>query len=270
MRLHWVEAGSGTPVVLLHGFPEFWWGWRRQIPALAGAGLRPLAADLRGYNRSDRPAGIRPYRMEALVGDVAGLIETAAAGRAHVAGHDWGGVIAWYLAMTRPELVDRLVIINAPHPRAFRRELRRPEQMLRSWYAGAFQLPLLPEIVLRMRDYAMIERIFRDSPVRPGAFTEDDIARYVEQAGGPGALTAMLAYYRAATRYPTPPVRTIDHPTMLIWGEKDQALSPRLTKGLEPLVPRLRLECIPDASHWVLAERPERVNELLLDFLCAP
>src|SRR5262249_33835635 len=140
LRLHYVEAGAGPPVLLLHGFPEFWYSWRHQLPALAGAGFRAWAPDLRGYNESEKPAGVRNYRVRLLVEDVAGLIRHTGAGRATVVGHDWGGVIAWRLAMDRPELVERLVILNAPHPGAFLRELRNPAQWLRSAYVLFFQL----------------------------------------------------------------------------------------------------------------------------------
>jgi pimeloyl-ACP methyl ester carboxylesterase len=267
VRLHWVEAGTGTPVLLLHGFPEFWWEWRHVIPALADRGYRAVAPDMRGYNLSDKPRGASAYRMETLVGDVQGLIRHLGVPRVHVVGHDWGGVVAWWLAMLAPEMVDRLVIINAPHPQAFKRELMTPDQMMRSWYAAAFQVPRLPEAAFRARNFALLERIFRASSVRPGAFSDDDIRRYKEAAARPGAITAMINYYRAAARFPSPPTQTITRPTLLIWGEQDEALSIRLTEGLDAWVPGIRVERIPGVSHWVPAEAPERVNALLADFL---
>ena len=270
VRLHWVEAGAGPPVLLLHGFPQFWWMWRHQIGPLANAGFRVIAPDLRGYNLSDKPSGVSAYRMENLVADVEALIRHAGAQRAHVVGHDWGGLIAWWLAMLAPERVDRLAVLNAPHPRAFRREIRTPDQMLRSWYAAAVQVPVVPEAAIRANDFALLERAFRASTVRPGAFTDDDIRRYKEAAAHPGALTAMLNYYRAAARRPAPPTSRIDRPTLLIWGKRDQALSLRLTYGLERWVPGIRIERIPDASHWVAEEAPERVAALLADFLPRP
>ncbi len=269
VRLHWVEAGQGPLVLLLHGFPEFWYEWRHQLPALAAMGFRAVAPDLRGYNLSEKPRGIGSYRIEQLVGDVQGLIRHLGAERAHVVGHDWGGLVAWWLAMLAPERIDRLVIINAPHPDAFRRELMTPQQMVRSWYAAAFQVPVLPEAAFRANGYGLLEQIFRASSVRPGAYSDQDIRRYQEAAARPGALTAMINYYRAAARYPSPPTRTIPHPTLLIWGEQDQALSIRLTEGLEPWVPAIRIERIPDVSHWVPAEASDRVNALLRGFLSA-
>jgi epoxide hydrolase 4 len=267
VRLHRVEAGTGTPVVLLHGFPEFWWGWRRQLPALASAGFRAVAPDLRGYHFSEKPSGVGSYRVETLAADIAALIAALGVERAHLVGHDWGGVVAWYTAMLYPERVERLVVMNAPHPEAFRRELRRGPQALRSWYAGFFQLPLLPETAFRAGDYRLVDRVFRSAAGRGGVFSEAELARYREAAARPGALSAMLHYYRAAVRFPRPRTRTIPHETLLVWGERDPALGVELTEGLEPWVPRLRVERIPEAGHWVQHEASERVNQLLVDFL---
>ncbi|HVG46023.1 MAG TPA: alpha/beta hydrolase [Longimicrobium sp.] len=274
VRLHWVEQGAGPLVVLLHGFPEFWWGWHRQIPALAAAGFRVVAPDLRGYNLSEKPKGAGSYRVSILAQDVASLIHHLGEERAHVAGHDWGGVVAWRLALAHPERVDRLIVLNAPHPAVFNRELKRPRQFLRSWYAMFFQLPLLPEAVFRANDYATLERIFRKSPARPGAFSDDDVRRYKEAMARPGALTAMLAYYRTFARTlgssggsgGREAKRTVTRPTLVIWGERDTALNPHNLDGLEEYVPDLRIERLP-ASHWVLADEPERVSERMIRFL---
>jgi pimeloyl-ACP methyl ester carboxylesterase len=262
-----VEAGAGPLVVLLHGFPQFWWAWRWQIPALAAAGYRVVAPDLRGYNLSEKPARVAAYRIEQLMADVVGLVRHLGVEKAHVAGHDWGGVIAWWMGMLAPQHVDRLAILNAPHPRAFARELMTPDQMLRSWYAAAFQLPILPEAAFRRGEFALIERIFQGEAVRPGAFTDQDIQLYREAAARPGAIKAMLDYYRAAARHSSPRSRRIALPTLVIWGDRDPALSVRLTHGLEKWVPDIRVEHLPEASHWVMEEFPDRVNELLLGFL---
>jgi epoxide hydrolase 4 len=267
VRLHWVEAGEGPVVLLLHGFPEFWWEWRHVLTPLARLGFRAVAPDMRGYNRSEKPEGIASYRTERLVEDVRALVRHLGVERAHLVGHDWGGVVAWWTAMHAPEVVERLGIVNAPHPAAFRRALRTPEQMLRSWYAGAFQLPVLPEAVFRWNRFALLERVFRASSVRPGSFSDDDIRRYREAAARPGAISAMIHYYRAAARFPSPGTRIIPHPTLLVWGVNDQALSPQLTEGLEEWVPDIRVERIPGVSHWVPAEAPDRLNALLADFL---
>ncbi|MEW5931062.1 MAG: alpha/beta hydrolase [Gemmatimonadota bacterium] len=267
VRLHYVEAGEGPLVVLLHGFPEFWYEWRHQIPALAAAGFRVAAPDMRGYNLSDKPEGVDAYRIEPLVEDVAGLVRHLGVERAHLVGHDWGGVVAWYFAMLRPELLDRLAILNAPHPAAFAREIVKPDQMLRSAYAGFFQLPAVPELALRAADFALLERVLRTEPARPGAFTDVDVERYKEAFARPGALTASLNYYRAFARGDKPPVRPVAAPTLLVWGEKDPHLVVRLTEGLEEWVPGIRVERIPEASHWVAADEPELVSRLLAGFL---
>jgi pimeloyl-ACP methyl ester carboxylesterase len=273
VRLHYVEAGAGPLVVLLHGFPEFWYSWRHQIPVLAAAGFRVLAPDLRGYNLSDKPAGVEDYRVEELTADVAGLIAHAGGRRAAVVGHDWGGVVAWHLPVHHPDSVGRLAVLNAPHPAAYGRELRRLGQLLRSWYVFFIQLPLLPEALFRTGDYAALGRVLRREPVRPAAFSDEDVERYKEAFRRPGALTAALNYYRAAfrqgrigaaRRFPA-----VNVPTLLLWGDRDRYLSPRLAEGLGPWVPDLRVERFPDASHWLQNDAPGRVNELLVEFLRA-
>jgi epoxide hydrolase 4 len=283
VRLHYVEAGEGPLVVLLHGFPEHWYAWREQIPALVAAGYRVVVPDMRGYNRSEKPHGTESYRMDEFVGDVVSLIEVCGEGRASVVGHDWGGVTAWEVAARHPEAVDRLVVLNAPHPAVYRRELRsrRSDQRKRSSYALFFQLPRLPEALFRVRGYRAIERLFREGPEDPDAFDAEEIARYKRACARPGAMTSMLNYYRAAFRGQIRSIlpgerspdrareERIDRPTLLIWGMRDRALSPRLTEGLERWVPDLRVERLPEASHWVQADEPDRVHELLVDFLDA-
>jgi pimeloyl-ACP methyl ester carboxylesterase len=270
VRLHCVESGSGPLVVLLHGFPEFWYSWRHQIPALARAGFHVVAPDLRGYNDSDRPADVSSYRVSSLVEDIAGLIEDAGAGRAYLVGHDWGGVIAWRVAALRPGLVRRIAILNAPHPAAYREELRRnPGQWLRSSYILLFQLPWLPERLLGTANLALLERAWRRQPVHPGAFSAQDIAAYKQALGRPGGLRGPLHYYRAALRHPqdlSASPQSIDVPSLLIWGERDPYLSPSLPERATRWVSDLRIERIPDASHWVQNDVPDRVNRLLIDF----
>jgi pimeloyl-ACP methyl ester carboxylesterase len=270
VRLHYVEQGQGPLVVLLHGFPEFWYSWRHQIPTLAEAGFRVIAPDQRGYNTSEKPRGVRSYRVEHLVDDVAALIQHAGESRATVVGHDWGGAVAWAVPMLRPEVVDKLIVLNAPHPQAYNRELRRFRQLLRSWYVFFFQLPWLPEAGIRFRHYRLIERTMTREPKRPGAFSEDDIAAYKQALAQPGALSAGINYYRAAVRrnpFASSMLRQIDTPTLLIWGEEDPYLGIRLTEGLQQWVPKIRVERIPNASHWVQIDAAERVNELMIDFL---
>lgn len=271
LRFHYVEAGTGPLVVLLHGFPEFWYSWRHQISALAGAGFHVIAPDLRGYNESDKPAGVRHYQISLLVGDVLGLIQQAGATRAVVVGHDWGGIIAWRLALDHPEAVERLVILNAPHPAAFFRALRYPRQWLRSWYILFFQLPWLPECLLQGADFWLLERMFRHQPTRSAAFSPQDIRRYKRAWSAPRALTSALHYYRAALRYPARQTQDnfglIGMPTLLIWGERDLYLGIQLIEDCSRWVPNLQVERIAAASHWVQNDAPERVNHLLLEFL---
>jgi pimeloyl-ACP methyl ester carboxylesterase len=269
LRLHYVEMGAGPLVVLLHGFPEFWYCWRHQLPALAGAGFRAVAPDLRGYNDSDKPAGVAHYRLDEVARDIAELVRHLGE-RAVVVGHDWGGAVAWHLAIHRPEVVRGLVVLNAPHPIVFLRELSGPFQWARSWYIFLFQLPALPEWLARAGDFALLERIFRRQPVRRGAYTDEDLARYKEALGKPGALTAALNYYRALLRYPGVfwrPVPRVRVPTLVIWGERDPSLGVGLSEGLPRWAPGVRVARLPDASHWVQNDAPERVNALLLGFL---
>jgi pimeloyl-ACP methyl ester carboxylesterase len=276
--IHYVAAGPASgdrpPVVLLHGFPEFWYGWRQQIPALAAAGFHAVAPDLRGYNRSGKPPRVRDYRTEVLVADVLALVRHVArrTGRANIVGHDWGGVVAWHFAMRHPEAVERLVILNAPHPAAYLRELRRsPAQLRRSWYVGFFQLPWLPEALIRFDDFAALRRLFERDPARRGAFTRSDIERYILAFAQPNALSGAINYYRAVFREGptriTRAVRRIDVPTLAIWGQNDRYLIPQLASGLEPWVTDLRVERLERASHWVQHDEPEAVNRLLLEFL---
>jgi epoxide hydrolase 4 len=280
VRLHLVEAGSGPLVVLLHGFPEFWYSWRHQIPALADAGFRVAAPDMRGYNLSDKPRGVESYRGEALAGDVRALIEALGEDRAHVVGHDWGAQVTWETAMRHPEHVDRLAILNVPHPTRMLEGLRTPSQLRRSWYMFFFQLPGVPEAAFRRNDFAWPRKVLREDPVSPDAFREEDIERFVEAWSQPGAVGAMIDYYRAAFRNPAalnallgrgdgPPDLSVVHaPTLVIWGERDTALGSELAEPDRRWVPNLvEVERLPDASHWVQNDAPERVNELLRRFL---
>jgi pimeloyl-ACP methyl ester carboxylesterase len=272
VRLHYVEAGTGPLAVLLHGFPEFWYSWRHQIPVLAAAGFHVLALDMRGYNESDKPRGVESYRMALLTEDVAQVVQHVGGGRGTVIGHDWGGAIAWDVAMNRPDVVERLVVLNGPHPAAFQRELRTPGQLRRSWYIFFFQLPWLPERRFRAGNYAMLERTLRGEPHRPGAFSDADIQRYKDALSRPGALTAAINYYRAAMRHRRrlpQRLHPIHVPTLLLWGERDRYLGPRLLEGLEPWVPGLQIRRFPNASHWLQNEEPEQVNAALLAFLKA-
>jgi len=268
--LHVARAGSGPPVLLLHGFPQNWRCWRNQVGPLVRAGFSVHAVDLRGYGDSDRPPQQCAYRLPHLVEDVAALVRATGAARAHVVGHDWGGIVAWSFAATHAELLDRLVILNAPHLGLYYRSLWRSSQLLRSWYVGFFQLPWLPERALAARDYRAIRETLRKTTARPGAISEEEIDGYVDALRKPGALKAALDYYRAnvftggsrAIRQ----VR-IEAEALVIWGERDPALSVRVLDGLEQVAPRSRVLRLPDAGHWVPSEAPDEVNAAIVESL---
>jgi pimeloyl-ACP methyl ester carboxylesterase len=274
VRLHYVEAGEGPLVLLLHGFPQFWYQWRHQVPALVEAGFRVVAPDMRGYNLSDKPPGVRPYRLELLARDVERLILACGEGTADVVGHDWGAIAAWIAAMRYPGRVGRLAILNVPHPVRFLDGLMSPMQLLRSSYAFFFQIPQLPEKVIRAGDFAILRSVLGGDPVRPETFTAEDIERYMEAIARPGALTASLNYYRALLRTPGETrtlLRSVEAPVLVIWGERDRFLSRRLSEPPHLWVPNLvGVKRLPDASHWVAEDRPLEVNTLLLDFLSSP
>jgi len=265
LRLHYAEIGSGPLVMLLHGFPECWYEWHMIMPTL-GTRFHVVAPDMRGYNWSDKPSGVDAYSMRSVSADIAALIRSFGDEQAFVVGHDWGGVVAWEMALRYPELVEKLVIVNAPHPDVMARELRTPEQFRRSLYALFFQLPLLPEVAVRL----MLRQGLRGTAFVPGAFPDDALDVYENAVSRPGAATAMLNYYRAtgrsALRILTTRREQVRLPTLVIWGMKDVALGPRLLEGLEEYVPDLRIERIEQSGHWVPEEKPGRVAELLLQF----
>lgn len=268
VTLHYVTAGKGPLVVLLHGFPEFWYSWRHQIPVLVEAGYRVVAPDQRGYNRSDKPKKVSDYRIEKLVADIAGLIEVCGEQSAVIVGHDWGAAVAWAFAMTHPEMTERLVICNVPHPLMFEKGLRTLKQLRKSWYMGAFQLPGIPERAWAARDFALLRRLLKNDPTNENAFTDEDIERYVEAMSQPGALTGAINWYRAIARhYPRELYARIDAPTLVIWGCKDVALGEELAVPPPEAVPNCRVEKLPDISHWTQVDAPEKVNALLLHFL---
>lgn len=276
VALHVAEAGppDGDRVVLLHGFPEFWYGWRHQIPVLAEAGYRVVAPDLRGYAGSDRPPAVRDYALDAVAGDVAGLVDAVGGQGATVVGHDWGGILAWVAAARYPEAVRRLVVLNAPHPAVARRALRDPLQALRFGYAAAFQVPGLPERLLSARRGALVRALLRGASTRPGAFSEADLARYGAAFSSPDALRGPLAYYRAAARGPapsTPSARgTVRAPVTVLWGTRDPVLPLGLADPGRAVAPHVRVVPIAGAGHFVQADAPERVNAELLATLRGP
>jgi pimeloyl-ACP methyl ester carboxylesterase len=294
IRLHCAVDGAGPLVVFLHGFPQCWYAWRHQLAALAPH-FRVVAPDLRGYNESDKPAGVAAYALPELVADVAGLVAAFDAHDAVIVAHDWGGAIAWQFAMDHPELTKRLVVMNSPHLALFQQHLRtNPGQLLKSWYMLFFQIPWLPETLLGLNHAWVIGNAVRRSAIQKDAITADDLRVLRDAASRPGALRSGINYYRAVFRSDEsvaglpaflrrflygeralPPPREhledwpkITAPTMLIWGEQDIALRKELTYGMDPLFTSPpRIEYIPDSGHWVQEEKAELVNRLLLDFL---
>jgi epoxide hydrolase 4 len=271
VTLRVAQAGppDGPLVLLLHGFPESSFGWRHQIPALAAAGFRVWAPDGRGYAGSDAPPGIEAYAIPRLVADVVGLIDAAGRDRAHVVGHDWGGVVAWKVAEGHPERLGRLVVLNAPHPRVHQELLRRrPRQVAKSLYMLFFQIPLLPEALLGARDHRALADAMRRSS-RPGTFDEAELDAYRTEWRRPGALRAMLDWYRAAVRHGG---RKVDRPrirvpTLVLWGERDAFLETEGATASAELCDEARVERFPDATHWLQHEEAERVNAKLIAFL---
>lgn len=270
IKIHTHIAGpvGGEPVVLLHGFPEFWYGWRSQIPVLAGLGYRVIVPDQRGYNLSDKPKGLRHYDIDLLARDVIGLIEGLGYQRVHLAGHDWGGLVAWWVAMHYPEWVNRLAILNAPHPYAMMQNLYRNRiQRCRSWYILFFQLPFLPEWALSYAGHNTAARMLERGGL-PGSFLPADIEHYRQAWGQPRAWTGMINWYRAIRRLIFGRISSIrvQMPAIIIWGEQDRALGAEMAEKSLAYCDQGRLELIPEATHWVQHDAADRVNERLVDF----
>jgi len=270
IRMHYVTQGSGPLIVLLHGFPEFWYSWRFQIPFLAEHGYTVVAPDLRGYNETDKPR--KGYDTATLARDIEGLIKALGQEKAIIAGHDWGGAVAWIFAARYPEMTERLIILNAPHPLAFQREMRTLRQLRKSWYIFFFQLPWLPEYILLRNNANEVGRMLRGAAVQKTVFPRAVTAKFQQAMNMPGAMTAALNYYRQLMRAPWSLAASnngllVKAPTLVIWGEQDIALGIELLNGLERWVHNIQIQRIPDSGHWVQQEQPELVNQFMLEFL---
>ncbi len=270
-----LACGSGDTLALcLHGFPEVALSWKSQMLALAKAGFRVWAPNQRGYGQSARPARVGDYAIEHLMTDVAGLIDASGAKRVVLLGHDWGALVAWCFATRQTRPLERLVIINVPHPVCFARALRqRWGQRLRSWYAGFFQVPRLPEWLLSRRGAKPVVNMLLRTSTAPKTFPRDLLEATRANAAQPGALKAMIDWYRAflgggglrrQLRLGFPPIRI---PVLMLWGEKDTALAKYTTDGTAEFAPDLDLRFLPGVSHWVQQDATEICNEALLDFL---
>jgi pimeloyl-ACP methyl ester carboxylesterase len=269
LDFHVAECGDGDRLALcLHGFPEFWISWRHQMPLLAELGWRVQAPDLRGYGGTEKPSRREDYALERLLDDVAALIDLSGAREVMLVAHDWGGLIAWFFAMRGIRALDRLVIMNLPHPGAAERAFGL-RQLRSSWYALFFQLPCLPERMLTASGAKLISQMFSGTSSHPERFPEEILEQYRQAVLLPGAPKAMLDYYRAflwggglrrqrALGFPQ-----IDIPTLMLWGENDVALTKGTTVGTDAFVSDLTLRYLPDASHWVQQDQPEVVNAML-------
>lgn len=264
IRLHTAFAGpkDGEPVILLHGFPDAWFGWELQIHALAAAGFRVVAPDQRGYNLSDKPKGVASYHMRILVADVIGLADSLGFKRFCLAGHDFGAMVSWHLAMQYPERLKRLAIANVPHPLVMRSYIRKhPSQMRKSWYAFFFQLPALPERVVRANNWRMLM-----SAMSVG-LSEEERTRYRMAWAQPDAITSMINWYRATLRH-QPRLTGSPHisvPTLVVWGKLDPYIGYEMAPLSADLCDDGRLITFEDATHWVMQDKPEEVSRLLIE-----
>ncbi len=271
IKLHVVQTGpeDGPLVILLHGFPEFWYGWRNQIPYLAKSGFRLWVPDQRGYNLSDKPKGIEAYNVDNLAEDVIGLIYASRREKISLVGHDWGAGVAWWVAEKYPESLEKLVIINVPHGSVMLNNLKHnPTQLLKSWYMFFFQIPWLPEAIARFRNWHLLVNTLRKTS-RIDTFTDSDIEYYRQAWSQPEAYTSMLNWYRALfqKRPKLSPIHRITVPTLLIWGAKDIFLGREMVQPSVDLCSEGSLVFIEEATHWVQHEEPDQVNELIVNFL---
>jgi pimeloyl-ACP methyl ester carboxylesterase len=268
LELYVAEVGAGQPVLILHGFPAYWADFSEQMLALANAGYRAIAPDLPGYAESDKLPHTLDYRSTLLTADLASLIRALGLQSAHVVGHDWGGTLAYCLASEYPELVTRLVVLNAGHPELFRLALRHFEQIRLSWYMFLFQLPWLPEWLVQRRVALTIA--LRGMLVRKAGMSDAELDRYVAAMRTKGAAHAAVSYYRAAFRAPVRAERVISQRTLVLWGEQDKALSARLLlTNLSEHVPNSSVERFAGAGHWLHRDLPEIVNQRLCAFFAS-
>jgi pimeloyl-ACP methyl ester carboxylesterase len=280
VRLHYASCGHGKLVLFAHGFPEFWYAWKNQLLEF-GRGYRAVAPDMRGYNFSDKPAGLNHYQINFLCEDLRSLAEYLGYKRFVLVGHDWGGAVAWAFALEYPDYLEKLVVINAPHPALFERELRdNPAQQKASEYMLMFRSPEAEQILAANR-YELLYQGVLSEGIKAGYFSEDDRKAYFEAWSQSGALTGGLNYYRAAHIGPASSVGesvrgnfvsglselTVKVPTLVIWGEKDPYLLTGNLDRLEELVDDLTIKRIPDATHWIVHEKPALINHLIGEFL---
>ncbi len=269
IELHAVAAGppDGPVIILLHGFPEFWYSWRNQIEPLATAGFRVIVPDQRGYNTSSKPRGVAHYSLSHLTSDVLSIADHLGQSRFFLAGHDWGAAVAWSVALLHPQRVAKLAILNVPHPSVMRRFLKtNRRQFRRSWYMFFFQLPWLPEAAFSAFNFKLgVRSLVRSS--RPGTFSPEDLAQYRAAWSQPGALTTMINWYRAAFRYRSKfPDSNVHVQTRILWGERDAFLLSDMAHDSLRYCDSAELYTFANASHWLQHEEPARVSDLLIHF----
>jgi epoxide hydrolase 4 len=269
VRLHAVAAGphDGPLVILLHGFPEFWYSWHKQIEPLANAGFRAVAPDQRGYNVSSKPTAIADYAVGNLVADVIAIADQLGREKFYLAGHDWGAAVAWSTALQHPQRVKKLAILNVPHPAVFVDTVRsNPRQMLRSWYMAFFQIPRLPEWRFSSKNFAGgVKALVASS--HPGTFMPEDLDEYRKAWSNPDTVTAMINWYRAAFRYrPALSHAQVHVPTRILWGQRDMFLLPEMAQESVKYCDSVELTYFPEATHWLHHEESEAVNAALIKF----
>lgn len=273
IQLHAVASGApdGPIAVLLHGFPEFWYSWHKQIEPLASAGFRVIVPDQRGYNLSSKPRGAANYALSHLTSDVLAIADHLGAEKFFLAGHDWGAAVAWSVALLHPQRVAKLAILNVPHPSVMRRYLATDRRQLRrSWYMFFFQLPFLPEVAFTVFNYRLgVRSLVRSS--QPNTFSSEDLALYRSAWSQPHALTSMINWYRAAFRFRTKfSDSTVHVPTRILWGERDAFLLSAMAHDSLRYCDSADLYTFANASHWLQHEEHARVSDLLIDFFGTP
>jgi len=281
IRLHYVSVGQGKLIMFVHGFPEFWYGWEKQLVEF-GRDYQAVAPDMRGFNLSSKPAEIEKYHVNDLIEDMRALAQLLGHEKFIMVAHDWGGAVAWSAALRQPEMLEKLVIINSPHPALFARELlNNPDQQKASQYMLMLR-SVEAERVLSENNFAAL----MDVLVQFGSkweMSEKNRSKYIDAWSQPGALTGSLNYYRVSPLYPPTSKNDEDQinsilnlpkemfavkvPTLVIWGEQDQALLTGNLDGLEEYIEDLTVKRIPDGTHWVIHEQPELVNSLIREFI---
>lgn len=272
VKLHYKEAGEGDLVILLHGFPEFWYSWRKMIPVLA-KDYRVVAPDMRGYNLSEKPKGLEAYSMQNLREDLKQLIAHFGVERTHLVAHDWGGIVAWQLVIDQPELIERFVVLNCPHPAPFKERLKSFAQMRKSWYMFAFQIPVLPELFFKWNVKGLLYAVLKGWAHNKEAFSKEDMDEYVTSFKIDGVVKASLSYYKAMFKYGAPQSanwgKKIGVPTKAIWGEDDKAMGLEMIEDSSAYFEdgAFKLVRISNCSHWVQHEYPDQVASEVLRFL---